>query len=107
MNGAEVGRAVLIINRSDSKCGVCGGNALPDQQTHETCPDWRETKPGCGVRWTHLSSYYVGMESVKGMRPDLIWIDPMSGSIYPVVPHSDTADASANASGSDDPGGAA
>lgn len=74
--------ATLFINLSDSRCGACGKNADPHQTTHDTQLGWARPQPaGCGVRWTHVSSYYPDMDGflyarIRSMRPDLIWIEP-------------------------------
>lgn len=68
--------AVLVVNRNDSKCSACGGNAFPEEAFHVNGP---RNAPGCGEPFTALSSHYVGMDAVvQSMRPDLPWIAPGS-----------------------------
>lgn len=72
--------AVLRIGRSSSHCGECGRGANPHQLTHDTVLSWsREeaAKPGCGVRWTHVESEYIGPEAeaaTRRLRPDLAYL---------------------------------
>ena len=63
----------LVINRTASKCGHCGRNAIPDEDQHLSSPGYeRDRPPGCGVRWVLVDTDYAGMEdSVAAMRPDL------------------------------------
>lgn len=73
-------KAVLVINRSDSRCGYCGKPAFPDQLVHDDRAGWSGVirGGGCGVRWTHVGSDYRGggiEEATQRMRPDLEWID--------------------------------
>ncbi len=77
-------RETLFINKSDSYCGSCGKSANPHEETHETVwgfPGLRDDKwsqKGCGVRWTAVSSEYVGLNAeqwCKEMRPDLEWVE--------------------------------
>jgi hypothetical protein len=73
---------LLIINRTDSRCGACGKACDPREKRHATIlgygPD--NGKPGCGAVWTHATSHYVGLgieQAARRMRPDLEWIDPL------------------------------
>lgn len=55
--------ATLYMNRSDSECGACGKNAFPQEEGHFTLAGWYlandgERQPGCGERWTAVSSHY-------------------------------------------------
>lgn len=72
MRGAET----LFINKSDSFCGECGLPANPRELTHEKA--WWDGAKGCGIRWTKVSSEYIGLsglkERVQQMRPDLEWV---------------------------------
>lgn len=76
---------ILYINKSDSRCGECGRPAKPTEDTHEWAGNiWLmegpsfETKQGCGVRWTHLSSDYLDYDhlwdQVRALRPDLEFV---------------------------------
>lgn len=48
---------------------------MPEEIKHHTTG---RSHRGCGVRFTHLSSHYMGMDSfVQAVRPDLPWIDPL------------------------------
>lgn len=64
----------LIINRSSSKCGRCGGNADPHSDRHILSAEWVDAGKGCGVAWRYVTSEYAGMEVEKD-RPDLTPID--------------------------------
>jgi len=67
----------LIINRSDSRCGGCGASASPYEDAHVSRLGYTPGK-GCGEPWDSVSSDYFGMDdSIKAMRPDLPWIDPL------------------------------
>ena len=68
----------LIIDRSDTKCGVCGESADYHDKSHGKMLGYAATngRPGCGAVWTHVASNYVGLnmkELNKELRPDLIW----------------------------------
>jgi hypothetical protein len=71
--------AVLFIDQSSSYCGACGQMADPNEYRHHTIPPGPTSqpfKPGCGARFTHLSSHYTGQgirEAAQRMRPDLPW----------------------------------
>ena len=61
----------LIINRSDSRCGMCGKNADPHETEHRM---ERMRGEGCGAPFTEMTSDYTGMEEAcKRLRPDLPW----------------------------------
>lgn len=71
--------ATLFIDHWASKCGECGKGADPYEKKHKTAlPGFNRQGThgkGCGVRWTHVSSNYIGMdERIAEMRPDLILI---------------------------------
>lgn len=71
---------ILFINRSDSKCGACGGDADPREKAHVQ-PMGYAQRPGCGAVWSHVGSQYRGAgieETSQEMRPDLIWTDQVS-----------------------------
>lgn len=70
-------RAILVINPSDSRCGVCGRGAAWDELSHHTVVEYLPTDdPGCGVTWTHVSTLYTDYEqAVRKCRPDLEWYD--------------------------------
>lgn len=68
---------VLIINRTDSKCGACGRGADPYAKSHDKVIGYKPG-PGCGATWTHVTSSYRGggiEEATLEMRPDLDWFD--------------------------------
>lgn len=63
--------AVLYIGRSSSRCGACGGDADPTEQTHARRIGYRPGK-GCATRWTAVQPESYGMDDdVRQMRPDL------------------------------------
>lgn len=68
----------LFINRSDSRCGECGKNADPNESSHAMLVMRGE---GCGAVFDAVSTHYWDFEglyaSVRAMRPDLPFIDPM------------------------------
>lgn len=71
-------RHILEVDRFSSKCGSCGHNVLPSEETHERVSGYGPSKPGCGVRFTHITPtcVYPGVEKLtKALRPDLIYID--------------------------------
>lgn len=79
---------VLVVNRNESYCGNCGYGCDPTEESHDTvigyyAYDALKPKP-CGMKYTHVSTDYVGMEeSVGKFRPDLIlinWFDRKPGS---------------------------
>ena len=77
----EVGQtkpATLIVSGTSSKCGVCGKGADPHEERHITVLGWGgQEKNGCGVRWTHITTSYIGggiEDATKEMRPDLIFV---------------------------------
>lgn len=70
-------RHVLEIDSWSSRCGSCGKQVLPDEETHAQVSGYGPKEPGCGVRFTHItpSVHYPGIEKVvSAMRPDLIFI---------------------------------
>lgn len=70
-------KLVLYIDRSSTECGVCRHSADPRETSHLTRLGLGADRRGCGVRWTHVSSNYVGMDdTVKEMRPDLPFLGP-------------------------------
>lgn len=75
----------LIIDRWYSRCNNCGFDCDPYEKEHLTNLGYDEEirkTPGCGVKWTHITSGYIGFgveNSIMAMRPDLIFIDPTSG----------------------------
>lgn len=73
---------ILTINRFDSNCNNCLDGADPTEKEHNIVVGYSKREKGCGVKWTHVTSDYSGQtqkESVMKMRPDLTWIDPISG----------------------------
>lgn len=66
----------LFIDLSNSSCGNCGKQTLPDGNTHDKVSGYGGGQPGCGVEWRYVSSNYVGPRidlAVKRNRPDLEW----------------------------------
>lgn len=74
---SEIG-PLLIINRSASECAECCKGADPHEEQHDTVLSWsRNPPPGCGARWTHVTSMYMGQDEVTAaMRPDLVFVPP-------------------------------
>jgi len=77
---SEDNPATLIINRSSSKCSVCGKGADPNDKQHIKVLGYGDNLgEGCGVTWTHVRTDYVGPhveEATREMRPDLIFVGP-------------------------------
>lgn len=75
--------ATLYINRSDSVCGACNGNADPSEKRHTTRWAWAGSQPGCGAEFVALSSHYSDHDGlyarIREMRPDLPFVDYLSG----------------------------
>ena len=80
--------AILFINRSDSECGACRGDADPYEKAHITrlgwvaagAPEGSPLRKGCGAEFTDVGSHYMGddmKESVIEMRPDLPWTEEL------------------------------
>lgn len=74
--------ATLYINLFSSRCGACGNGVDPEAQTHEmVLGAWGVPGPGCGARFTEVSSDYAGTaDRVKQMRPDLPFVGLDLGS---------------------------
>lgn len=73
----DLPKAVLLINRTDSRCSACSGNAWMSEYRHR---QKKQGERGCGAVFIGVSSSYTGMEHVvPGLRPDLTWYDPMKG----------------------------
>lgn len=78
--------AILYINPFHSRCGECSGGCNPRAESHDERYGFSvaDNEPGCGVTWTHVSSDYANFEglydSIKNMRPDLEFIDPLGKS---------------------------
>jgi hypothetical protein len=74
MNDSET----LYINLNDSRCGNCDGSVHPNRMTCDILLGYNmdiNGTPGCGKRWTKVSSDYFGMDdAVTDMRPDLEFI---------------------------------
>jgi hypothetical protein len=71
---------ILLIDRWQSYCGICGWEASMYDEAHTTLLGFgsQNGSPGCGVRWTHVASksYYPGADNrVQELRPDLIYVD--------------------------------
>jgi hypothetical protein len=81
----DVDQGVLFIDASWSYCGTCNRMADPHQDHHGTVPPGMTSqpfRPGCGVRFTALSSHYGGQDiraAAQRMRPDLPWQPRMLG----------------------------
>lgn len=70
-------RVVLYIGRFDSHCGACGKGCWPHEPTHKMNTGY-DQHGGCGAKYTHVQSLYVGRESenaVREMRPDLTFLE--------------------------------
>jgi hypothetical protein len=68
---------LLVINRSDSRCGYCGRPADPYEKRHDTINDWGRKSEGCHTRFVLLTSHYIGdgiKRAATEMRPDLEWV---------------------------------
>lgn len=68
---------LLIVNRSDSKCGNCGQPADLNEVHHDTVNRWGEISEGCHTRFVLVTSHYVGpgiKERIAQLRPDLTWV---------------------------------
>lgn len=70
---------VLIINLSSSKCATCGKEAFPDTVTHDKVAGYGGGQPGCGCKWTHVTTDYVDSSgrveaATRAKRPDLVYI---------------------------------
>ena len=88
----EIPDSTLIINTWDSRCQNCGRNCDPYEKSHLRnlgYSDEIRKLPGCGIEWTHVTSFYTGRsfeERVQQMRPDLVYIDiaisPEKDKIY-------------------------
>jgi hypothetical protein len=72
---APVERAVLFINRSDSRCGHCGKGTLTNAKRHDWVAGYGDRKKGCGAMFVMTSSDYgrgvVSDERLREIRPDL------------------------------------
>lgn len=53
--------AILVINRTDSKCGSCGKSANLYEDRHTTVLGWDEPTTGCGEPWDGVESDYINM----------------------------------------------
>ena len=72
-------RDALVIDHSWSYCGRCGRGARPSEKTHATLAGYGNDKgPGCGFRWTKVTTAYAGPEmerAVRDLRPDLEFVE--------------------------------
>lgn len=71
---------ILNIGLWHSRCENCGIECDPSEKEHKTNLGQEEVRkePGCGVTYTHVTTYYIGLEErIKIMRPDLIFLNPM------------------------------
>ena len=72
--------ATLIVSGSYSNCGYCGAHAFPNQETHETVAGYGPQLPGCGARFTAITSDRIHIDEglrqrLAEMRPDLPIVD--------------------------------
>jgi len=76
---------ILRIGHWNSKCNSCGRDCDPHEKEHKTNLGYNaeiRAEPGCGVTYTHVTSDYIddlSVNTVKKMRPDLTFIDPLEG----------------------------
>lgn len=69
--------ATLYVNKSESRCGACGKNADPYEETHISGQWYKDKRlAGCGAKFTSIASDYthIGPEDIADMRPDLPWV---------------------------------
>lgn len=70
--------STIWVGSWSSKCGNCGKQVLPHEKNHEKVSGYGPEEPGCGTRFTHITSEYVGVPGidkiVAEMRPDLTLI---------------------------------
>jgi hypothetical protein len=70
-------QVILYIDQSYSYCGACGKGCMPHEKTHRTMAGYQDHgKPGCGAKYTHLSTHYLGGKikvAAQNIRPDLPW----------------------------------
>lgn len=70
--------ATLIVSRSYSTCGTCRRQTLPDAETHDTVSGYGGGQPGCGARFTAVTSDQADEYSKRqctALRPDLPVVD--------------------------------
>lgn len=68
----DIRAKTLFIGEWVSVCGNCGGNADPDEPSHEMK---EMSGKGCGAVWQFVSSDIPGYETLNNrMRPDLEWL---------------------------------
>jgi hypothetical protein len=75
---------VLRVGGWSSTCGECGQSCNPRSVTHDVVLGYDlalNGTPGCGARWTHMSSDYG--EDLSWMRPDLIQIGYRKREVAP------------------------
>lgn len=66
--------ATLIIGRSNSRCGNCGDDVLPQSTHHVDVSGWTPGPgEGCGARFVAMrsDSWGVTAADLKSIRPDL------------------------------------
>lgn len=71
------GPPTLLVGTFSTQCSECGRGASWHDETHERCLGYGDQPPGCGVRWTHITSTYLSAgidEHLASERPDLILI---------------------------------
>jgi hypothetical protein len=69
--------AVLIINRSDSRCSECGKAADLREKNHDTELGWGEQRKGCGAGFEATATEYDGLsiqQAIVELRQDLPFI---------------------------------
>lgn len=70
-------RHIIEVDSWFSRCCSCGEQVLPHEETHAQVSGYGPKKPGCGVRFTHITPTFIypGIENiVRDMRPDLIYV---------------------------------
>lgn len=72
-----LGDAVLIINRSDSKCSACSKGCDPREDYHHTVLAYSGQSEGCGARYVAVGTDYAGADmerATRNMRSDLPFV---------------------------------
>lgn len=72
----EMNESTLHVGGWSSRCGACGKSCDPHSETHDVVLGYGPERgsPGCGARWTQVSSDY-GMD-LSDFRPDLPQVGP-------------------------------
>lgn len=69
----------LVVSRSYSSCAACRQQTLPSATIHDIISGWGGGDPGCGARFTAITSDYGSADGMDAymrailaeMRPDL------------------------------------